>query len=73
VESSEIAARETFNRVMGAARFGIPSQALSAASFDHLRYWRGPVWAIMNYMAGTGMAEQGLTEAARACAPTLRG
>jgi glycogen debranching enzyme len=64
---------ETFNRVMGAARFGIPSQALSAASFDHLRYWRGPVWAIMNYMAGTGMAEQGLTEAAaRVRADTAR-
>jgi hypothetical protein len=54
-----------------AARFGIPSQALSA-DLRPLRYWRGPVWAIMNYMAGR-MAEQGLAEAAAACAPTPRG
>jgi hypothetical protein len=63
----------TFNRVMGAARFGIPSQALDAPSLRPLRYWRGPVWAVMNYMAGNGMAEQGLAEeAARVRADTAR-
>jgi hypothetical protein len=63
----------TFHRVMERARFGIPSQDLDAPSFDPLRYWRGPVWAVMNYMAGNGMAEQGLAEeAARVRADTAR-
>jgi glycogen debranching enzyme len=22
-----------------------------------IRYWRGPVWAVVNYMIGTGLAE----------------
>lgn len=61
------------HRVMAAARFGIPSQDPAAPSFDPLRYWRGPVWAVMNYMAATGMAEQGLAaEAARIRADTAR-
>ena len=57
----------------GRALTVLPSHDLSAVSFDHLRYWRGPVWAIMNYMAASGMAEQGLTaEGARIRADTVR-
>ena len=42
------------------------------ARFDGLRYWRGPVWGIMNMMAGTGMAEAGMAaEAARIRADTV--
>jgi len=64
---------ETLRRVMAGARYVLPSHDLSAVSFDHLRYWRGPVWAIMNYMAASGMAEQGLTaEGARIRADTVR-
>lgn len=27
--------------------------------YDELRYWRGPVWGIVNYMIGTGLANEG--------------
>jgi glycogen debranching enzyme len=55
------------------ARASVSRARLDAPSFDPLRYWRGPVWAVMNYMAGNGMAEQGLAEeAARVRADTAR-
>jgi len=39
--------------------FMVPSFDPRHASFDHLRYWRGPVWAIVNYMIAKGFEEIG--------------
>jgi len=65
--------RAALSRILGRARYALPSYDPEGPQFDSLRYWRGPVWAVMNYMAASGMAEQGLTdEAARIRADTAR-
>lgn len=37
----------------------IPSHDPTAAEFDGLRYWRGPVWLIVNTMIADGLARAG--------------
>ncbi len=39
----------------------MPSFDPTHDAFDPLRYWRGPVWAIFNFMIATGLAECGET------------
>lgn len=66
-------ARPTLARILGTTAHALPSYDPEGPHFDRLRYWRGPVWAVMNFMAANGMAEQGLTdEAARVRADTAR-
>ncbi|MHA1547641.1 MAG: MGH1-like glycoside hydrolase domain-containing protein, partial [Alphaproteobacteria bacterium] len=36
-----------------------PSFEPQSAEFNHLRYWRGPVWATINYLIGIGFEEAG--------------
>jgi hypothetical protein len=63
----------TLHRMLECAAYALPSYDPEGPQFDSLRYWRGPVWAVMNFMAATGMAEQGLeAEAARIRADTAR-
>ncbi len=54
------AVRATLDGVLDRSRYALPSYDPAGPEFDHLRYWRGPVWAIMNYMAAKGMADAGL-------------
>lgn len=42
-----------------AAKFLVPSHDPSAPEFDDLRYWRGPVWLIVNYMIADGLGTAG--------------
>ncbi len=51
--------------VLDKARFGVPSYAPDGAGFDSRRYWRGPVWAMMNMLIGIGLGEFGYAELAR--------
>ena len=37
----------------------VPSHDPDAAEFDSLRYWRGPVWLIVNYMIADGLQQAG--------------
>ena len=37
----------------------VPSLDPEDPGFQMIRYWRGPVWAVVNYMVGTGFAEAG--------------
>ena len=39
----------------------VPSTDPGHASFEPLRYWRGPVWAVVNWMIATGFADAGNT------------
>lgn len=54
----------TLDRVLAAAPYSVPSFDPEAPAFDSRRYWRGPVWAVVNYMIGTGLAEAGHSDRA---------
>ncbi|MFK7894001.1 MAG: hypothetical protein AB8B63_24515 [Granulosicoccus sp.] len=43
-------------------KYGVPSYDPRAPGFDARRYWRGPVWAIMNMLISMGMEECGMSE-----------
>ncbi|WP_372529935.1 hypothetical protein [Nioella sp.] len=64
---------DTLHRIFDAAPYSVPSHDPASPKFEGLRYWRGPVWGIMNMMVGVGLAEAGLIEeAARVRADTAR-
>lgn len=44
--------------------FLVPSLSPKDKRFDAKRYWRGPVWPVLNYMIAMGLAEQGEDELA---------
>ena len=41
------------------ARYGVPSFDPAAGRFDSVRYWRGPVWAVVNWMLADGLGRDG--------------
>ena len=49
-----------FNRIMRSVRYFIPSHDPGSNKFDRRRYWRGPVWPVINTLIGIGMEEAGL-------------
>jgi neutral trehalase len=50
----------------GEVRFGIPTTDPQARAFDPIRYWRGPVWVIVNWMVADGLTAYGHHDRARA-------
>ena len=50
---------DTLADVLRMAKYGVPSLAPSDDRFDAKRYWRGPVWGMMNMMIGLGLSERG--------------
>lgn len=60
-----------FARIGERVRYLMPSLDPDDPGFQMIRYWRGPVWAVVNYMIGTGLAEAGhAAEAGRVRADT---
>ena len=53
------------HRVSEQVSFCLPSHDPASSRFDRRRYWRGPVWPVMNTLVGIGMEEAGLTDEAR--------
>jgi len=54
--------RETLKRIMQDVEYGIPSLDPRDPKFDGQRYWRGPVWGVVNLLIGMGMEEFDLIE-----------
>lgn len=55
-------------RILFHTKYGFPSWDSTDPRFDVKRYWRGPVWCIMNYLLATGFDQQnefGLAEKIR--------
>jgi hypothetical protein len=46
-------------RIGARVKYLVPSLDPEDPGFQMVRYWRGPVWAVVNYMIGTGLAEAG--------------
>ena len=53
-----------FDRISAASKFGFPSYDPESERFEPFRYWRGPVWGVVNMLMGIGLAEMGHTEQA---------
>ena len=51
--------QRTLDRILDSSPFGIPSFDPAHPKFDSRRYWRGPSWAIINYLVARGLAEFG--------------
>ncbi|MEM7044075.1 MAG: trehalase family glycosidase [Pseudomonadota bacterium] len=54
-----------FDRLARETRYLVASQDPSDPRLDPKRYWRGPVWLIVNYMIADGLAHAGELEMAR--------
>ncbi|MEZ5669366.1 MAG: trehalase family glycosidase [Alphaproteobacteria bacterium] len=52
-------------RLAGATTYVVPSHDPADPRFDARRYWRGPVWLIVNFMVAHGLAAQGQSAVAR--------
>ena len=51
--------------ILDAVEYGFPSWDPRHPAFDSKRYWRGPVWLMMNYMIADGFAAYGREDIAR--------
>jgi hypothetical protein len=51
-------------RFLAHVRFGVPSFDPQHPKFEPRRYWRGPSWAILNYLLADGLIEAGMPELA---------
>jgi hypothetical protein len=49
-------------RIADKVRYLMPSLDPEDPGFQMVRYWRGPVWAVVNYMIATGLGEAGHAE-----------
>ncbi len=50
---------QTIRKLADQSNYLVASHPPSAPEFDELRYWRGPVWLIVNYMIAVGLRDAG--------------
>jgi glycogen debranching enzyme len=55
---------DTIAKRRGTVAFGVPSHDPTDPRFERRRYWRGPVWLIVNQMLADGLRHAGRTDAA---------
>lgn len=61
------------DHIFAISKYAVPSYPPDGAAFDGKRYWRGPVWGVMNMLIGMGLEEAGLNaRAARVRSDTAR-
>jgi glycogen debranching enzyme len=60
---ADLLAKE-LRRWLSLCEFGAPTMAPDNAEFDQKRYWRGPVWAIVNWMIRDGAQQHGFNDIA---------
>jgi mannosylglycerate hydrolase len=53
------AATAELTRWLGEVRLGLPTVPRSSPDFEPRRYWRGPVWAIVNWLLILGLRRNG--------------
>lgn len=59
-------------RIAARVAYLMPSLDPDDPGFQMIRYWRGPVWAVVNWMIGTGLGDAGhLAAAAKVRSDTL--
>jgi len=62
----------TLDRWREQVRYLVPSTPPDSPSFEPLRYWRGPVWAVVNWMIADGFARAGDAVRARQISAATR-
>lgn len=50
---------EHLQRIAGRVKYLVPSLDPDDPGFNGMHYWRGPVWAIVNYLVASGLASAG--------------
>jgi len=50
---------EHLERIASRAKYLVPSLDPDDPRFDSIRYWRGPVWAVVNHLIGSGLNASG--------------
>jgi hypothetical protein len=59
-----VALSTRLERWLSAVRYGVPSYEPGEPDFDPRRYWRGPVWLVLNWMLIDGLIRNGCRDLA---------
>jgi glycogen debranching enzyme len=71
--ADDAAMAEELRRWTRGVKFGVPTAPAESPRFEPRRYWRGPVWAIVNWMLADGLTRAGESAvAARVREDTLK-
>jgi glycogen debranching enzyme len=63
-DSQKSAVQAEIGRWCAGLAVGLPSTAPFSSSFEPKRYWRGPVWAVVNWLLADGLRANGLDDLA---------
>jgi hypothetical protein len=58
-EAREQRLLQHLERIARRVQYLLPSLDPESRGFDSVRYWRGPVWAVINFLVGSGLTSAG--------------